>query len=663
MGCGASAHTSASAPARPQQTKRRHSSGSEVSEHELFDAHVDANVRLHEKIMQERRMSSSSLMLDSVTDHNGLLGHQSTRPSSAPGRAMEPTRSYGRLPPIVPTSQDNIDDSSGAQESPLQRLALAISKELLLDELKTPKEGPAALQDALRDTVSFDTSTGVQMVWPDAEDVKAKGKWHKARTDILWSAYRIGQAREIMDLPRRHVVLIYNPVSGGGRSKTMIDHIIVPVFRLARVNFTLVRTECRGFASSYIQSMDRSTVHCLAISGGDGLVQECITGIFSREDAHDFTEEVDVSIIATGTANAMAHMIHTGDGHVGAGHRRPSAVSIVGRTALATALGEVRRLDVIKAGMRSAPDMYAMSVFGWGACGAIAKKAARLRNSVPKKILYDVAGAMFVMKTWPYHVTAKFEYRKTPDSRWISLNDFTCTNFIASNIKVLGDVAMHSKVEPDDGQLGLVWASDTVTRMQLWRSRQRMKRGIPMEYCPSMHSIMVSEFKLSFAEKKGEFMIDGDPVEIDNVHVQVLRGRARTMVLSPLIGGSTRNTDVAAAQEQAKLVSASSVDASTQWEVHMIVRTLLGRCSQDIIARLASFLRKRVKSTASTSSNGHERGSPDRLPESLDEASANVRASMGMVLSVSRKKQGRLGRITRVPDGITVSNTSSLKSL
>lgn len=46
------------------------------------------------------------------------------------------------------------------------------------------------------------------------------------------------------------------------------------------------------------------------------------------------------------------------------------------------------------------PKEYALSCFGWGACGIIAAQAARLRNTVPQAKLYDVAGGLTVMRNW-----------------------------------------------------------------------------------------------------------------------------------------------------------------------------------------------------------------------------------------------------------------------
>ena len=54
---------------------------------------------------------------------------------------------------------------------------------------------------------------------------------------------RLGRARTALSAPPRHIVVIYNPVSGGGASKRLVDHMVAPIFKLARIDFTAIRTE------------------------------------------------------------------------------------------------------------------------------------------------------------------------------------------------------------------------------------------------------------------------------------------------------------------------------------------------------------------------------------------------------------------------------------
>lgn len=83
---------------------------------------------------------------------------------------------------------------------------------------------------------------------------------------------------QALNCPPRHVMLIYNPISGGGKSKALVDDVVVPIFRMAGVDFTLIRTEFQGFCTKYIKTLAVGSCDCIAIAGGDGLLLEAVTG-------------------------------------------------------------------------------------------------------------------------------------------------------------------------------------------------------------------------------------------------------------------------------------------------------------------------------------------------------------------------------------------------
>lgn len=274
------------------------------------------------------------------------------------------------------------------------------------------------------------------------------------------------------------------------------------------------------------------------MAGGDGLVHEVITGYFRHPD-HENLSRVPVGIIPSGTANAMARELHT--------HQNQSHVSLVGRAALAAAVGQTRSVDVIKvAYQHTQEDIYALSVFGWGLSGSVALKADQMRKSAARRIpgtkrfRYDIAGFFQVMNSWPQVENGIFEYRDPSqrNERWIR-QDLSCVNFIATNMRQLGKGhTIHPDIEPDDGKLGVVWAAANCSRKNLvWFSRQ-MKKGGYLSNCQKMSSVVVSEFKLTPANfdaasssntddsmakqnARAPFLIDGDPHRVEPVHVQV----------------------------------------------------------------------------------------------------------------------------------------------
>ena len=120
-----------------------------------------------------------------------------------------------------------------------------------------------------------------------------------------------------------------------------------------------------------------------------------------------------MGIIPSGTANAMAHTMHLSSDK--------SLTSIIGHATLAAAGGYTRHVDVIKiaTGAEELPedDVYALSVYGWGLGGTVAKAADRMRwLPGQKRFRYDIAGFVSFMKDWPVVCKMKLKWRGSDDS-------------------------------------------------------------------------------------------------------------------------------------------------------------------------------------------------------------------------------------------------------
>lgn len=78
-----------------------------------------------------------------------------------------------------------------------------------------------------------------RIVWPKGN--KKMSAKHKERAEILLEAKRVGDNREKND--DRRITIIYNPVSGGGKAKRIVAHLVEPVLQLAKVPYTVMATQ------------------------------------------------------------------------------------------------------------------------------------------------------------------------------------------------------------------------------------------------------------------------------------------------------------------------------------------------------------------------------------------------------------------------------------
>lgn len=339
---------------------------------------------------------------------------------------------------------------------------------------------------------------------------------HHDRKVILQEAAELGKTGEPAH-SGRHLTVLYNPISGAGVAKKLVEHMVEPVLRLAGASYDVVATEYRGFATEFMLKLDPSKTTGVLICGGDGLVHEVVTGFFRRPD--HATINVTLGLVPSGTANAMAHELHA--------HPSKSHAALVGRAALAAARNHTRRVDVISAAINDKPEdnTYALSVFGWGLAGTVAKVADQLRW-IPgqKRFRYDLAGFVSMMKDWPIKCKAAFSYPMGSGGEWVS-EEIDCLNFTATNLPWLGvDHPMTSDVGPDDGYLVVSYAPSSLSKMQVVEMGMSMKNHHYLMEHKFAKTVKVPEFKLTGVEPgcKYDMNIDGDPMPASDVHIKVL---------------------------------------------------------------------------------------------------------------------------------------------
>eukprot|EP01147_Barroeca_monosierra_P010898 gene10898-2973_t len=175
--------------------------------------------------------------------------------------------------------------------------------------------------------------------------------------------------------------------------------------------------------------------------------------------------------------------------------------------------------------------LYALSCIGWGLTGACTARAQTLRwMPGQKKIRYDVAGFLTLVKDWPLICKCKFEYRDAETMEWHS-EDIGIVNMIASNMDKLGAAHPICKdIKLDDGKLGITIIDDTHSRAGTVSAAMNLKKGKYLSDHKNVRTVITSEFRMSPRNDKANtipFNVDGDPVSPGDIHVKVLRQSMR----------------------------------------------------------------------------------------------------------------------------------------
>lgn len=323
----------------------------------------------------------------------------------------------------------------------------------------------------------------------------------------------------------RLYLIIYNPVSGSGKAKKIVDKYIMPVLRDFKI--AILETQRRGHATDYIASIPDISIYTgIVVCGGDGMVSETVTGIKRRASGFDQQrEEVPpVAIIPVGTANAMAHELN--------GEACDTFEKIVMSTLYAMLGGQTRMVDVIS--VKGARDnKYALSCVGWGLAGAVGLQADKLRwLPGQRSARYDIAGFITMFKDWPLSCRADFSYIDATTKQVVELKSIGVVNLIASSLPRLGvDHPICLGLKPDDGRIAVCLLDDTHSRYSTIQTALAMKSGTYLADRPEMRTFVASSFTLrpvlGSMGADVPFNIDGDPFDSQDISVTMLNRQLR----------------------------------------------------------------------------------------------------------------------------------------
>ncbi|PIA35030.1 hypothetical protein AQUCO_03700342v1 [Aquilegia coerulea] len=125
----------------------------------------------------------------------------------------------------------------------------------------------------------------------------------KQASDIVASDFPPEQLIKCKTPPKMLVIL--NPRSGRGRSSKVFHGKVEPIFKLAGFKLEVVKTTSAGHAKKLASSVDFSTcpdgIICV---GGDGIVNEVLNGLLSRNDQKEAIS-IPIGIIPAGSDNSL----------------------------------------------------------------------------------------------------------------------------------------------------------------------------------------------------------------------------------------------------------------------------------------------------------------------------------------------------------------------
>uniref|UniRef100_A0A8C3AU54 Acylglycerol kinase, mitochondrial n=1 Tax=Cyclopterus lumpus TaxID=8103 RepID=A0A8C3AU54_CYCLU len=113
------------------------------------------------------------------------------------------------------------------------------------------------------------------------------------RREACLAAREFGRQQIAPQERLRKATVILNPAACSGKANKLFEKNAAPLLHLAGVEITIVKTDYEGQAKKLMELMEQTDM--LIVAGGDGTLQEVITGLLRRADQVGVTQLLDIT--------------------------------------------------------------------------------------------------------------------------------------------------------------------------------------------------------------------------------------------------------------------------------------------------------------------------------------------------------------------------------
>jgi acylglycerol kinase len=155
--------------------------------------------------------------------------------------------------------------------------------------------------------------------------------------------------------PRR-VTVFFNPAACNGKSSRLFKKNAEPVLHLSGCDVKVVRLEYEGEAKQLMSVIE--DVDMIVAAGGDGTVNEIVTGLLRRPDAKRF-QHLPIGVIPLGRTNTISQILCDEADETKQAQWIVKAVSDL-------FTGKCRQMDVMKIESENGKTAFALTDIRWG---------------------------------------------------------------------------------------------------------------------------------------------------------------------------------------------------------------------------------------------------------------------------------------------------------
>ncbi|XP_018558978.1 LOW QUALITY PROTEIN: acylglycerol kinase, mitochondrial [Lates calcarifer] len=185
----------------------------------------------------------------------------------------------------------------------------------------------------------------------------------------------------------RKATVILNPAACSGKANKLFENNAAPILHLAGVEITIIKTDYEGQAKKLMELMEQTDM--LIVAGGDGTLQEVITGLLRRPDQDTFSN-IPIGFIPLGSHNSLSPSLHL---------LSDNKVKDITSATLSILKGETVPLDVLQIKGEKEQPVFALMGLRWGAFRDVAATISKYWYLGPLKT--NAAHWFSTLREWP----------------------------------------------------------------------------------------------------------------------------------------------------------------------------------------------------------------------------------------------------------------------
>ncbi|XP_073328012.1 acylglycerol kinase, mitochondrial [Pagrus major] len=207
------------------------------------------------------------------------------------------------------------------------------------------------------------------------------------RTEACLVAREFGRQQIAPGEQLRKATVILNPAACGGKANNLFEKNAAPILHLAGVEITIVKTDYEGQAKKLMELMEKTDM--LIVAGGDGTLQEVVTGLLRRPDQETLSN-TPIGFIPLGSHNSLSPSLHL---------LSDNKVKDITSATLSILQGETVPLDVLQIKGEQEQPVFALMGLRWGAFRDVAATISKYWYLGPLKT--KAAHWFSTLREWP----------------------------------------------------------------------------------------------------------------------------------------------------------------------------------------------------------------------------------------------------------------------